>query len=134
MATAVLAKLWYVSGMAYLEHYPKQGGTPLRVPLSTLPFRLGRSSTCHFVVLSKEVSKEHAEIFRVGNEYRVRDLRSTNGTFVNGARITEAPLASNACIKLGEEAFWFRTDSDEATSEWGTQTVPFPRKGSPLFS
>ncbi len=35
-----------------------------------------------------QVSRYHAQIERVGGRYRVRDLRSTNGTFVNGERIT----------------------------------------------
>lgn len=115
--------------MPYLEHYPKQGGTAVRIPLTGLPFRLGRSKVCQFVILSHEVSKEHAEILCAGNEYRIRDLRSTNGTFVNGSRITEAPLLNNACIELGEETFWFRTGSEEAAGEWGTQTILVPRKG-----
>ena len=119
--------------MPYLEYCPKQGGTSLRVPLTPLPFRLGRGDACQFVLLSREVSKEHAEIFRAGNEFRIRDLRSTNGTFLNGARIIEAPLPNNACIQLGEERFWFRAVAEEAISEWGTQTVPVSKK-KPLVS
>jgi pSer/pThr/pTyr-binding forkhead associated (FHA) protein len=120
--------------MPYLEHYPKQTGTALRVPLTVLPFRLGRSRVCQFVILAHEVSKEHAEIFRVENEYRIRDLRSTNGTFINGSRIIDAPLLNNARIQLGEEVFWFRAGSEEAIPEWGTQTIPVARKGPPLSS
>ena len=120
--------------MPYLEHTPKRGGTPLRVPLTTFPFRLGRSKDCDFVIMSQEVSKEHAEISRVGNEYRIRDLRSTNGTFLNGARIIEAPLTNNACILLGAEGFWFRAGTDEGPSEFGTQTVPVMRKRASMSS
>jgi pSer/pThr/pTyr-binding forkhead associated (FHA) protein len=110
--------------MPYLEHFPKRGGTPVRVPLTAFPFRLGRSKECNFVILSQEVSKEHAEIICVENEFRIRDLRSTNGTFVNGARIIEAKLLNNARIQLGQEDFWFRAASQAAMPEWGTETVP----------
>ena len=120
--------------MPYLEHYPKQGGTPLRVPLTAWPFRIGRSKDCNFVILSHTVSKEHAEIFRVENDYRIRDLRSTNGTFINGARIIEGPLLNNAYVQLGDEGFWFRSGADESMAEWGTQTVPVTKRGPSLFS
>src|SRR5438132_5360390 len=117
--------------MPYLEHYSKQGGTPVRVPITTFPFRIGRNQDCEFVVLSREVSKEHAEIFCMGNEYRIRDLRSTNGTFINGSRIIEAPLSNNAHILLGAEGFWFRAGSggsEEVPAEYGTQTIPIQQQ------
>jgi pSer/pThr/pTyr-binding forkhead associated (FHA) protein len=52
-----------------------------------------------------DVSAHHAEIIAGPNgAYLVRDSRSTNGTFVNGTRITgEQPLASGDIIWLGAE-------------------------------
>lgn len=114
--------------MPYLEHYPQDGGTSRRIPLTPLPFRIGRSSVCEFVIMSNEVSKEHAEIFRVGDEYRIRDLGSTNGTFINGSRIIEAPLADDDCFHLGDEELRFRASLGEAVSDSGPQTVLVTRK------
>jgi EAL domain-containing protein (putative c-di-GMP-specific phosphodiesterase class I) len=76
-----------------LEHYPEPGGIPQRIPIAQLPFTIGRNSTAHYVVYSNQVSKEHAIIYRDGDECRIRDLGSTNGTFVNGRRVTDAPLS-----------------------------------------
>src|SRR5437763_1011291 len=52
-----------------------------------------------------DVSAHHAEIVEgMNNSYRVRDSGSTNGTFVNGLRITgEEPLADGDVIWLGAE-------------------------------
>jgi adenylate cyclase len=117
--------------MPYLEHHPRKGGSVRRMPLTALPCRVGRSPTCHFVVVSDEVSKEHVEIFRVGDEYRIRDLGSTNGTFLNGARIIEAPLADHDRFQLGQEEIRFRSGVAEATPEaheTGPQTVLVTKK------
>jgi predicted component of type VI protein secretion system len=51
---------------------------------------VGRNESRH-QILSSRVSREHAEIVREGNVFRVRDLKSTNGTYVNGERISCAP-------------------------------------------
>jgi Transglycosylase SLT domain/FHA domain len=48
------------------------------------------------------VSVQHLEIRKDGNEYKVCDLNSTNGTFVNGERVSEATLTAPSCIKLGK--------------------------------
>jgi EAL domain-containing protein (putative c-di-GMP-specific phosphodiesterase class I) len=58
-----------------------------RVVVTTTPFRIGRGSAADLVVYSREISKLHAEIVEVGDEYVVRDLGSRNGTFVNGDAI-----------------------------------------------
>src|SRR5262245_2730906 len=93
--------------MAFLEYYPRQKGSMKRVPLNTLPFRIGRSVGCQFAIASSEVSKEHAEIHLAGDHFRIRDLGSTNGTYINGHRVTEAPLADDDILHIANEEFRF---------------------------
>lgn len=101
--------------MPYLEYYPPQKGPVRRIPLNPLPFRIGRSSSTQFVIASYQVSKEHAEIFRVGDQYRIRDLNSTNGTFINGYRITEAPITDDDIFHVAHEEFRFVAVSEEVS-------------------
>jgi pSer/pThr/pTyr-binding forkhead associated (FHA) protein len=67
-------------------HILKQGKT-----------RLGRSPTCDFHVKSNGVSKEHLEISIMANQITVTDLKSSNGTYVNGVR------TQTAFLKLGDK-------------------------------
>ena len=92
----------------YLEHYPEQGGLSERVPLSKVPFIIGRSKTADHTVYSNKVSKEHAAIIKIGQRYAVRDLGSTNGTFVNGRRTTEQFLSDGDIIHVAHKEFCFR--------------------------
>lgn len=92
----------------YLEHYPEQGGPAERVPLLKIPFTLGRSEDTDHTVYSSKVSKEHATIVRDGDRYVVRDLESTNGTFVNGERVQERPLNDGDILHLAHMEFCFR--------------------------
>jgi pSer/pThr/pTyr-binding forkhead associated (FHA) protein len=48
------------------------------------------------------VSSHHAQIVRVGHEFEVKDLGSTNGTRVNGQRINEARLVNGSTISFGK--------------------------------
>ena len=74
----------------YLQYYPSQPGLIRRIPLASLPFVIGRSPECHFVVSSPLVSKQHVEISRSGDTFQLRDLKSTNGTFVDGRPVAAA--------------------------------------------
>ncbi len=47
------------------------------------------------------VSGEHAQILRVGDQWRIRDLQSRNGTLVNGRLIAEEPLRDGDLIDIG---------------------------------
>jgi hypothetical protein len=64
-------------------------------------YRLGRGPDNDFVVDDTTVSGAHCEI-TVEEGVSVRDLGSTNGTFVDGQRITESPLALGQILKLGD--------------------------------
>ncbi|HEV3203828.1 MAG TPA: FHA domain-containing protein, partial [Gemmataceae bacterium] len=78
--------------LAFLEHFPEPGEAPHRIVLDPIPFRIGRSMTAHYIIYSRQVSKEHTEILQAGKEFLIRDLGSTNGTFINGQRIEVASL------------------------------------------
>jgi len=50
-------------------------------------YTIGRSPDNNIQILDKTVSRNHLKIFRKKNEYFIEDLKSRNGTFVNGARV-----------------------------------------------
>jgi hypothetical protein len=50
-------------------------------------YTIGRSPDNNIQILDKTVSRTHLKIFRRDNEYYIQDLKSRNGTFVNGARV-----------------------------------------------
>jgi len=72
-----------------------------RLELKPGRYRLGRSPDSDFVIDDSTVSGAHCELV-VGDEILVRDWGSTNGTFVDGARITEARLTIGQTLKLGD--------------------------------
>jgi len=66
---------------------------------------LGRDLASDIVVTDAEVSRRHARIFLKGTSYVLEDLGSTNGTFVNGQRLTGPYiLQPGEYINLGENA------------------------------
>jgi transcriptional regulator with AAA-type ATPase domain len=63
---------------------------------------LGRGADCYVQVQHAGVSRLHAEIRRHGPLFEIRDLGSTNGTFVDGVRAEHRELAEGAVVRLGE--------------------------------
>ncbi len=59
-----------------------------------LPTVIGRSGTANLTVKSSRVSRQHCEIDLFEGELTVRDLGSSNGTFVNGHRISDVTFLS----------------------------------------
>ncbi len=64
--------------------------------------RVGRGPQCHIRLEHASVSREHAELYRQGPIFAVRDLGSTNGTYVNGARTEHAVLSEGTVIRVGD--------------------------------
>jgi pSer/pThr/pTyr-binding forkhead associated (FHA) protein len=65
-------------------------------------FVIGRERTCQLRPRSAFVSRRHAEISREGSDLILRDLDSTNGTSLNGARIlVPTPLEDGDKVQIG---------------------------------
>ncbi len=99
--------------LPYLQYFPSQSGLIRRIPVAPVPFIIGRDNSSNFVVPSSKVSKRHAEVARVGSTFQIRDLCSTNGTFVDGRPISTHPLENNAIVHLAHEEFRFVSVPDE---------------------
>src|SRR5262245_22313609 len=64
---------------------------------------VGRRHDCNIVIGNSQVSRRHAKITAAADKYTITDLQSTNGTFVNGAYITEQILKDGDRIELGKD-------------------------------
>lgn len=93
---------------AYFQKFPEAGGPAERVPVWKVPFTFGRSETADHTVYSGKVSKEHARLEVIDGRYVIRDLESTNGTFVNGHRVLVHTLEDGDVVHLAQIEFRFR--------------------------
>ena len=62
---------------------------------------IGRVEDNSFQLAEPSVSSHHCEILLRGNDVFVKDLNSTNGTFINGQRAAESPLKPGQVLRLG---------------------------------
>jgi adenylate cyclase len=70
--------------------------------------RIGRHPVNHLKLADREISKEHAEISKQGEDYWIQDLNSSNGTQVNGRRITRFKLKDGDKVTLGSTTLLFK--------------------------
>jgi ABC-type multidrug transport system ATPase subunit/ABC-type multidrug transport system permease subunit len=81
------------------------------VVLSDMPVTLGRDPKCELVVLDPLVSRFHARVTAAGKAWRLEDLDSTNGTFLNSRRLTRpTQLNPGDTIGVGGHLFTFTED------------------------
>ena len=81
---------------------------PLETELS-----IGRDKTNSISVEDRVLSRRHCLVHRAGDGFQVRDLSSSNGTYVNGLPVTAQALKSGDHVKAGESVFLF-LDGDGA--------------------
>ncbi|MCA9609622.1 MAG: EAL domain-containing protein [Myxococcales bacterium] len=96
-----------VQRVAFFEHDPEEGQPPHRVAMTAWPFRIGRSAEAELTIYSKRVSTLHAEVVKVPSGYVLRDLGSTNGTFVNGKKVREVWLKEGDVVHVAHKELRF---------------------------
>ncbi|HSA24089.1 MAG TPA: sigma 54-interacting transcriptional regulator, partial [Myxococcota bacterium] len=95
-----------------------RGPEPGKVcPLGGRRVVVGKSPEADLVVADLTVSRNHFEVLPEGGRYLVRDLGSTNGTSLDGARVREAYLRPGALIQAGEVVFRFQTEAEAVRVE-----------------
>jgi pSer/pThr/pTyr-binding forkhead associated (FHA) protein len=77
---------------------------------------VGRVEDNMFQIAEPSVSSHHCEILLKGNEVIVRDLNSTNGTFINGDKVSESPLKPGQILRLGQIEMRLETDAPPPSS------------------
>ncbi len=75
---------------------------------------IGRVDDNTFPIVEPSVSSHHCEILLKGAEVVVRDLNSTNGTFINGEKIAESVLKPGQILRLGQIEMRLETDTAPA--------------------
>lgn len=97
------------------------------VDVGDTPLIIGRDPSCAIQILDKGASRQHAEVFRIGEMSFLRDLESRNGTFLNEERVDEEMLREGDRIQIGatvlvyedsarDTDFEFTDDEDDSSS------------------
>ena len=89
--------------------------------------QIGRLPDNTVAIDNPAVSGRHASVMRVGESYILKDLASTNGTFVNDARITEQFLHDGDVVHVGKHTILFINPSQPDTPK------PLPDLGGTVF-
>ncbi len=85
---------------------PKAGA---EIRLGSEPLTIGRSSESGLQILDDYTSSHHARLLLYGDDWVIQDLDSTNGTFLDGARVTSpTKVPVGTPVKVGQTTFELR--------------------------
>lgn len=107
--------------MPLLTH-KKPNGEERVLQLGDKPLILGRLPESDIPVRDSFISRVHCGLRYENNQYTLKDLGSTNGTYRNGARVFECTLQSGDRIQVGNTTLVF--EIDQATGNALLRQVP----------
>src|SRR5512143_1488818 len=73
------------------------------------PYVVGRAVTSDIPIFDPTISRRHAELRAGKDGVQVRDLGSSNGTFINGTRVTEGMIEPNDSVTFGKVVFQLKS-------------------------
>ncbi len=86
-----------------------------RHPITRSRTVIGRGTDADVTVDDSSISRKHVEVLWDGKRAEVKDLGSTNGSKLNGERVTRAPLAPDSVIDIGRTRIVFRVLAQAAS-------------------
>jgi len=86
----------------------KGPGAPRELPLDIDELIVGRAPESHLFLDSHSVSRQHAALRRSQAGYQCVDLESSNGVFVNAAKIDTVELKDGDSIQIGDALFLYQ--------------------------
>ncbi|MGN6553798.1 MAG: FHA domain-containing protein [Verrucomicrobiota bacterium] len=91
---------------------------------------IGRVDDNTFQIAEASVSSHHCEVLLRGSDVVIKDLNSTNGTFLNGEKVTETVLKPGQTLRLGQVELRLETDNapgaPSAAPSAGASAAPAP--------
>ena len=122
--------------MAQYQLVMHAGPTPGKTfPLEGDVLTIGRDASNQISINDAEISRKHSQLVLQGGKYVLTDLGSTNGTFVNGQRVTgQHVLQSGEVISLGEQInllFEAVTESDPNATMLSSGKPPAVARSAP---
>jgi EAL domain-containing protein (putative c-di-GMP-specific phosphodiesterase class I) len=108
----------------YLEGLVEDSTRIWKTTITNSPFKVGRSPASDLTLNSRQVSQSHAELLQRGDSLWLRDLKSTNGTFVNRKRVLgEQMLADGDSISFADQQFQLVQATREHSRALMTKTL-----------
>ncbi|MDZ7753816.1 MAG: FHA domain-containing protein [Gammaproteobacteria bacterium] len=83
------------------------------IPIAGDGLTIGRDAANTYSLLAHGVSRKHAKIFSGGDMWGIKDVGSTNGVIVNGARITETWLRHGDTVEIGNIRYKYLDEGKE---------------------
>jgi len=118
-----------MSRLVILSEGSKGASHELKVDRTTI----GRVEDNTFQIPDASVSSHHCEILRKGADVVVKDLDSTNGSFINGEKITESVLKPGQTLRLGQvELQLVEGEGEPVISGKTASSAPAPRPAGPV--
>jgi len=87
---------------------------------------VGRAVNSDIPIYDPTISRQHAQLSAEDGGLRVKDLGSSNGTFLNGGRVTDAVAAPNDVVTFGKVAFYVREHAKSAAEAKEAFASPKP--------
>jgi pSer/pThr/pTyr-binding forkhead associated (FHA) protein len=85
----------------------RQGSTELLYPIHSESFTVGKDPANPLVIQDRFISSQHLHVTRCEAGFHVRDLNSTNGTYLGDVRLFEAEIPLNTVLRVGETELVF---------------------------
>lgn len=102
-----------------------QGSKPVVVHFVRDEYTIGRDEGNAVRLTERNISRHHARLLKDGTDWRLQDLGSYNGCYVNGARVGEPqPLQNGDLIQLGDYRLTIEDEAVSSSRNDGVLTVP----------